>query len=482
MASQCTVAILNRSDTLMHFQWKSFATEVEEEQHRLRFFSKRQQEKDDEMEQFLLLTLFSETTSNHQDSLAFHLTLDIGNIFVCYKHCYEVLVSNKGLINAPHRLIPPTTAVGLCFSFSPPEGMVPPGACHVLEVRFFSDKLGTFSEEFYFTVLGNPQPLILTFRGCVICLTFHVNITELDFGQGVRGGVKEMVQPTGNRSTQSAEGGGGKVKMQVSPKCRGREGFRPRSVAQAQQADGVYSYGKSVGEKEGGKDSTLVTLCSNTVQQYSLAMVVDVNGVGEELLALPVKANCIVPEVHLESSVLQFQRCFLGYPYKKTIRLSNDTNLPACYGLLDQNVFDQCLTVLYCSSKRSDSAIQSCSCIGQGPVDSISSTELHFGTIPVLTDIPRTLQLFNKFPISAQFLSQMAKSNTLWRVEPAEGEIPPEGEGKSRCPLAASTFGAPVFSLTPTHLELGPGHSADMLLEGFCDTPKVRQKLCLTTI
>lgn len=34
-----------------------------------------------------------------------------------------------------------------------------------------------------------------------------------------------------------------------------------------------------------------VTLCSNTVQQYSLAMVVDVNGVGEELLALPIKAR-----------------------------------------------------------------------------------------------------------------------------------------------------------------------------------------------
>lgn len=34
-----------------------------------------------------------------------------------------------------------------------------------------------------------------------------------------------------------------------------------------------------------------VTLCSNTVQQYSNALVVDVHGVGEEVLALPIKAR-----------------------------------------------------------------------------------------------------------------------------------------------------------------------------------------------
>lgn len=44
--------------------------------------------------------------------------------------------------------------------------------------------------------------------------------------------------------------------------------------------------------------------------------------------------SCVVPEVHLENSVFQFQHCFLDYPYEQTIKLINDTNLPACYGLL----------------------------------------------------------------------------------------------------------------------------------------------------
>lgn len=37
MANQRSVAIVNRSDTIVHYQWKSFATEEEEEQQRKRW-------------------------------------------------------------------------------------------------------------------------------------------------------------------------------------------------------------------------------------------------------------------------------------------------------------------------------------------------------------------------------------------------------------------------------------------------------------
>lgn len=73
-------------------------------------------------------------------------------------------MSNKGLIAAPYKLVAPSTAMGLCFSFSPTEGMVSPGACHALVVHFSSNQLGTFDEDFHFSVVGNPQPLTLTFR------------------------------------------------------------------------------------------------------------------------------------------------------------------------------------------------------------------------------------------------------------------------------------------------------------------------------
>lgn len=54
--------------------------------------------------------------------------------------------------------------------------------------------------------------------------------------------------------------------------------------------------------------------------------------------------SCVVPEVHLESSVLEFQHCYLGSRYERPIGLINNTNLPACYGLLAQV---KCLELYY---------------------------------------------------------------------------------------------------------------------------------------
>ncbi len=76
----------------------------------------------------------------------------------------QVLVSNRGLIDAPFRLSSPDTAFGRCFSLSPEEGVVPSGASQVVEVTFHSRILGTFSEDLLLTVTGQPQPLTLTFR------------------------------------------------------------------------------------------------------------------------------------------------------------------------------------------------------------------------------------------------------------------------------------------------------------------------------
>lgn len=43
-----------------------------------------------------------------------------------------------------------------------------------------------------------------------------------------------------------------------------------------------------------------------------------------------------MPDVVLKNPDLQFQHCFLGHPYEQSFELINDTDLPACYGLLPQ--------------------------------------------------------------------------------------------------------------------------------------------------
>lgn len=74
----------------------------------------------------------------------------------------QVQLSNKGPIDAPFRWSSPDTTFGRCFSFNPEEGVVPSGACQIVEVSFCSPILGSFFEELLLSVAGQPQPLTFT--------------------------------------------------------------------------------------------------------------------------------------------------------------------------------------------------------------------------------------------------------------------------------------------------------------------------------
>lgn len=46
--------------------------------------------------------------------------------------------------------------------------------------------------------------------------------------------------------------------------------------------------------------------------------------------------RCVVPDIKIETPVLDFQRCYLNHSNEQKVRLTNSSDLPACYGLLDQ--------------------------------------------------------------------------------------------------------------------------------------------------
>ena len=52
-----------------------------------------------------------------------------------------------------------------------------------------------------------------------------------------------------------------------------------------------------------------------------------------EVLSL---ARCIVPPISVLSPVLDYGRCFLRFPYERSVRLHNDTDLPAKYIILPE--------------------------------------------------------------------------------------------------------------------------------------------------
>ena len=142
-------------------------------------------------------------------------TLDIQNVFVNSAHAYEVILENKGSIEAAYSLLPPTTLFGPNFTFAPSSGVVHPGKLQAIQISFRSNELGEFDEEFRWQIEGAPRPLTLGIRGVVIGPTFQFDQTQLKFGtvsygNGERGGV------WGEREREREEQRGGKETVNLS--------------------------------------------------------------------------------------------------------------------------------------------------------------------------------------------------------------------------------------------------------------------------
>ena len=55
---------------------------------------------------------------------------------------------------------------------------------------------------------------------------------------------------------------------------------------------------------------------SQTVKKYDMVLVVDIEGVGQDMLAIPIKAECHVPEVQIiPKETLEYGHVFLKFPY-----------------------------------------------------------------------------------------------------------------------------------------------------------------------
>ncbi|XP_077566662.1 hydrocephalus-inducing protein homolog isoform X1 [Stigmatopora nigra] len=401
--------------------------------------------------------------------------MDMKNIFIGHTVSYEVQLSNQGLIDAPFELLSPSTPFGQFFSFTPTKGVVCSGASHLVKVTFQSNILGNFSEGLLLTVTGQPLPRTMTFRGCVIGPTFHFNVSELNFGDVAFGFPKIEICTLFNTSF---------VPMNFSLRVVG-DGMRSPSVTSDQQVCELcrnnwqgsathdvssmpieFTISPAVSSVRAMANVSIkVTLCSNTVKHYRVALVVDIDGVGKEVMALPIIARCVVPDIMVDTPEVDFQKCFLNYPYEKIIRLTNQSSMPVCYGMLEQEYEDNPSIIFGSSLSRGVILPHSSadlpvfllvkdvgkqhstlyialfggvhpplevvlSCIGRGPIVHVQcqNQQLEFGKIPVLKDIAKILPLSNQSPIPAFFTASMCQAKSPWRVEPDEGEVPPQGK------------------------------------------------------
>lgn len=66
-----------------------------------------------------------------------------------------------------------------------------------------------------------------------------------------------------------------------------------------------------------GKVKINVEFVSRTVQRYRTELVMDIPGVAERQLVLPLLGECAVPKLSLYSRTMEFGECSLRFPYKQ---------------------------------------------------------------------------------------------------------------------------------------------------------------------
>ncbi|CAL1528045.1 unnamed protein product [Lymnaea stagnalis] len=397
--------------------------------------------------------------------------LDMGNIFIGSRHTYEIVIANKGDIDAIFSVVPKTTIFGPCFAFNPSEGIVMPGGHQAIEVSFNSPFLGDFEEIFCFQLDGQPQQCPITFRGKVVGPTFNFDVSKLKFGKVPVGFTNTQVCTLINTSLvpmvfHLRVPGDGKNKAICCTNDLSKDSlFLGMPVQNPKEfeiipSDGVVS--------PHGHVKLTVKLVSNTIRKYEMALVVDVERVGEEILSLPISATSMVPEISNLTPILNYGRCFLSYPYEHFIQLHNDTDLAARYDLLPQNyqnketslveippisylspqpkgiiephtVVDIPLVIEALDLEEQEMPIEirifgspkpplviHVICVGEGPVVHVNPLQIDWGETPVLTNVAKTLVLSNESYIPALFTAQMVRPNTVFKVAPSEGTIAPE--------------------------------------------------------
>uniref|UniRef100_A0A674HUU2 HYDIN/VesB/CFA65-like Ig-like domain-containing protein n=1 Tax=Taeniopygia guttata TaxID=59729 RepID=A0A674HUU2_TAEGU len=108
--------------------------------------------------------------------------LNLGNVSVNTPHVREVQLVNLGAIDAPFTYISSNANVGFCFKFAPKEGIIAPGGTQTIQVSFGATVLGTFEEEFQFSVAGSPRPAILTIKNKYAGFVFRGKVLFFYFG------------------------------------------------------------------------------------------------------------------------------------------------------------------------------------------------------------------------------------------------------------------------------------------------------------
>eukprot|EP01063_Lacrimia_lanifica_P026221 TRINITY_DN349_c0_g2_i1.p1 TRINITY_DN349_c0_g2~~TRINITY_DN349_c0_g2_i1.p1 ORF type:complete len:4697 (+),score=2083.13 TRINITY_DN349_c0_g2_i1:84-14174(+) len=373
--------------------------------------------------------------------------LDLGDVFINSIRKYEVMLQNRGSIDARFSLNQTSSMFAKKFKFKPSHGTVAPGDSQAISIIFCSDRIGILNEVFHFHIQGSGNDLGIHIKGRVIGPTFHFDTDEIDFGNVSYNFMHRRAFHLVNTS-------------EIPMKYRLRV---PEDSTTEREFDPIPATGLVLPH---GKQKIVLDFLSNTVQEYNAHLVVDIDEVGENLHSIPLKASCIVPNIQLAEEAIDFGRgrpVFVGHPYDVFLGIKNDTPLSSKYevgipppedpvrkklkievhekkGIVPAVSTHQVQLTLtasqvgsvhlpvYVRVLGSDKRLPvSLSAKVSGPNVAIDQTTLDFGKVSVLTEHCKKLEIVNASPIPAVFNCRLTNANSpAFVLKNAETTIPPK--------------------------------------------------------
>jgi hydrocephalus-inducing protein len=234
--------------------------------------------------------------------------LDTGDVFINEDQEYQVTIANKGDIDCKWTFLSSLSKFGSKFKFTPSEGFLGSGQSQLIDVKFTSDILGEFSEHFRFTLQGNEDMLILNIKGHVVGPTFHLDCKTIDFG---------VVSFDYLHSAETRLVNSSKIPM-IYYLHVPQDNNPLKTEFEITPNEGTLLPGDFV--------DILVEFIPGQVQVYEYSLSVDVYGVGDMLLNTPLLAECIVSTVKMLSREVNYNDCFLRYPYTQDFVLTNESD------------------------------------------------------------------------------------------------------------------------------------------------------------
>ncbi|XP_066413809.1 hydrocephalus-inducing protein-like [Molothrus aeneus] len=346
-------------------------------------------------------------------------TLNLENVLVNTSHVCEVKLINQGVLDGPFTYITSTTDVGSLFKFEPEEGIIAAGGSQTLQISFHSTVLGSFEEEFQFSVAGSPMPAVLTIKGSVTAPSLEFDVDEINFGEISFGFPCTRRCRLTNSSPVPLT-----FQLRMSD-----DGTQPavssfdqiRKEGDPSWKEGIHFYLKpkefTINPSQGtilpqGHQDIEVTLCSNTVMDFYQRMLVDLEGFGKGMSALVITARCLVPVLRVYPEILLYDECHPNVPYERKFLIANDTDLPGCYGLIPQQRKDN--SPVFYSSPKPCGIVQPHS----------------FAEIPVIIEVQTLDRHFTNVLIGVfgDERNPLARKPHCCAIEPSKGVIPAEGE------------------------------------------------------